>query len=191
MKHTVSLTLALLMGLSLFAATDACPVVPCVNSFHAASGGVLALPVGASYTVDAVGHEAEAAAFKTYLEASDLACVPALVRGPKAVLRFRIGPKALKDKLGEVKQLHYVGAEFLDYVNRKYPAPQDTEFYLSEDGVIYTQIAVPQLRLSPDRRHFSIMNVGAPVSAKARFVRLRYNLGQQKIRTNISEMIIN
>ena len=41
MKHPLLFTLALLIGLNLFAATDACPVVPRVNSFRAASGGVL------------------------------------------------------------------------------------------------------------------------------------------------------
>lgn len=66
--------------------------------------------------------------------------------------------------LGEVKDLHYVGAEFMDYKLRSFYAPEDTEFFLSVDGVEYV---------------------------RARYVRLRYNTGAVKYRAFISEVIVN
>ncbi|MBR6346384.1 MAG: beta-N-acetylhexosaminidase [Bacteroidales bacterium] len=93
--------------------------------------------------------------------------------------------------LGEVKTVHYVGAEFADFNIRRLCAPQDTEFFLSADGVNYEKTAVPQLHLSPDRRHFNILTVGGTVSAKARYVRLRYNTGDTIVRSHISEVIVN
>lgn len=66
--------------------------------------------------------------------------------------------------LGEVKDLHYVGAEFMDYKLRSFYAPEDTEFFLPVDGVEYV---------------------------RARYVRLRYNTGAVKYRAFISEVIVN
>lgn len=93
--------------------------------------------------------------------------------------------------LGDVKDLHYVGAEFMDYKLRSFYAPEDTEFFLSVDGVEYVRADIPQLRLSPERKDYAILTVGGTVSAQARYVRLRYNTGAVKYRAFISEVIVN
>lgn len=93
--------------------------------------------------------------------------------------------------LGESKDLHYIGAEFVDYKARRFYVPADTEFSVSEDGVHFTPLSIPQLRLSGDRMHFSILTVGGTVKVRARYVRLRFNSGAQKVRGFISEIMIN
>lgn len=93
--------------------------------------------------------------------------------------------------LGSVMDLHYLGAEFADHIARGCRAPQDTEFMISEDGVNYVPAAVPQLRLDAARKTFSIVTAGGTVSARARYIRLTYNRGSDKVRTYISEVIVN
>ena len=93
--------------------------------------------------------------------------------------------------LGEIKDIHYVGAEFVDYNLRGMGAPQDTEFYFSADGVQYELAPVPQLKLNSDRKYYSIVTAGGTVEAKARYVRLRFNTGKAKNRVYLGEIIIN
>ncbi len=93
--------------------------------------------------------------------------------------------------LGEIKSLHYIGTEFVDYKARRFCVPADTEFFVSEDGVHFTPLSIPQMRLSEDRMHFSILTVGGTVDVRARYVRLRFNTGKQKVRGYISEIMIN
>ena len=93
--------------------------------------------------------------------------------------------------LGSVKDIHYLGAEFVDYGARRITAPADTEFYISSDGVNYSLVSIPQAKLSPERRHFQILTIGAPVSEHARYVRLRFNGSDRRVRARISEVIVN
>ena len=93
--------------------------------------------------------------------------------------------------LGSVLEVHYVGAEFVDYGTRRIFAPQDTEFSISEDGKTYKPLAIPQARLSGGRRYFQICTVGGPVSEKGRYVRLRFNGGAKKVRARVGEIMIN
>ena len=93
--------------------------------------------------------------------------------------------------LGSVKDIHYVGAEFVDYGTRRMFVPQDTEFSISEDGKVYTPLKVPQARLAAGRKHFQICTVGGPVSEKGRYLRLRFNSGPDKVRARIGEIMIN
>ena len=113
------------------------------------------------------------------------------LRGKTAWMDIRRYAVTVDIDLGEIKDVHYVGAEFVDYKLRRFFAPQDTEFYLSEDGVNYELADIPQLRLYPDRKYFAILTVGGTVQARARYVRLRYNTGSPKYRTFISEVIVN
>ncbi len=93
--------------------------------------------------------------------------------------------------LGESKDLHYIGAEFVDYNVRRFCIPEDTEFSVSEDGVHFIPVAIPQVRLHPERQHYTIRTVGGPVNVRARYVRLHFNSGKRKVRGFISEVIIN
>ena len=93
--------------------------------------------------------------------------------------------------LGESKELHYIGAEFVDYKARRFCLPADTEFFTSEDGVHFTPVSIPQVKLSENRSNFSILTVGGTVEVRARYVRLRFNTGERKVRGYISEIIIN
>ena len=93
--------------------------------------------------------------------------------------------------LGERMNLKYLGAEFADYNMRKIRVPEDAEFSVSSDGVNYTPVCVPRLMLHPERKHFQILTVGAPVKADSvQYVRLSYNRGDKKVTVNISEVII-
>ena len=93
--------------------------------------------------------------------------------------------------LGSVQDIHYVGAEFIDYGTRRIMVPQDTEFSISEDGKVYTPLKVPQARLAQGRRYFQICTVGSPVSVKGRYLRLRFNSGPDKVRARVGEIMIN
>ena len=93
--------------------------------------------------------------------------------------------------LGCEKEIHYLGAEFVDYPIRGYNVPADTEFYVSSDGVNYTRVDVPQARLSSGRKHFQIYTVGSPVSVTARYIRLIFNTGSTKVGCGISEILVS
>ncbi len=93
--------------------------------------------------------------------------------------------------LDESKDLHYIGAEFVDYNMRRFPVPADNEFSVSEDGVNYTPVPIPSMKLSKGRQHYYIIMVGGTVNVRARYVRLRFNRGDNKGRGYISEVIIN
>ena len=105
--------------------------------------------------------------------------------------RLRRKEVVLDVDLGSVMDIHYLGVEFLDYGPRHFRTPQDTEFFVSEDGVNYKPVSVPQTRLDPHRKTFLIVTVGATVCEKARFVRLRYNSGSYKVDSFLGEFIVN
>jgi len=92
--------------------------------------------------------------------------------------------------LGSVKDIHYLGAEFMDYLHLEYAVPEDTEFFVSVDGKEYVPVRIPQIRLKPGRKDYGIFTVGSPVAVSARYIRLRYNK-EAKFRTSISEVIVN
>ena len=125
--------------------------------------------------------------------------VPALVDGYLADWCFKgkdwvsipASEVTIEIDLGSEKELHYVGAEFMDHNARRVRAPQDTEFSVSTDGVNYVPVPVPQLHLDPRRQSFSILTAGGSVSAHARYVRLRFNRGGDKVRTYLSEVVLN
>ncbi|MBO4922488.1 MAG: family 20 glycosylhydrolase [Bacteroidales bacterium] len=93
--------------------------------------------------------------------------------------------------LGELKDIHYVGAEFMDYRSKNYYLPEDAEFCVSEDGKDFIPVHVPHLFIERDRKQYGVFTVGSPVAVRARFVRLSYNKGKRKVRTGISELIVN
>ena len=93
--------------------------------------------------------------------------------------------------LGESKDIHYIGAEFMDYRSKSYYLPEDTEFFVSEDGKEYVPVHVPRLCLERGRKSYGMFTVGSTVAVRARFVRLRFNTGSRKVSTGISELIVN
>lgn len=93
--------------------------------------------------------------------------------------------------LGEVMDIHYVGAEFVDYKLRRFQAPPDTEFFVSADGKNYEPLPIGQIKLSPDRQGYAILTAGGTVNVQARYVRLKYNTGKVRVRAFISELIVN
>ena len=112
-------------------------------------------------------------------------------KGGDTWLRIPAEEVTIEVDLGSVKELHYIGAEFTDYSISGNRAPQDTEFSISEDGVNYTPVPLPQLRFDENRKTFSIVTAGGTVSARARFIRLHFNHGQDKVRTYLSEVLVN
>lgn len=116
------------------------------------------------------------------------------IRNTNSWMNFKREDVCIDVDLKSVKPLHYVGAEFVDYNIRRYAVPADIVFSVSEDGVNYTQLNIPDLRLSPDRKHFAILTVGGPVNVNARYIRVEYKGWQnpkRRIRTFISEIIVN
>ncbi|MBO4670490.1 MAG: beta-N-acetylhexosaminidase [Bacteroidales bacterium] len=93
--------------------------------------------------------------------------------------------------LGSAMDIHYIGAEFADHNARRCRAPQDTEFTTSVDGINYVPAQVPQLRIDESSTSFAIRTAGGTVSTRARYIRLRFNLGSEKVNTYISEVIVN
>ncbi|MBQ9596720.1 MAG: beta-N-acetylhexosaminidase [Bacteroidales bacterium] len=93
--------------------------------------------------------------------------------------------------LGESKDLHYIGAEFVHFPARRCQLPNDLQVLISEDGINYTPVPVVIPELSKEDRHFSILTLGATVNAKARYVRLEGNKEKKKTWGYIGEIIIN
>ena len=93
--------------------------------------------------------------------------------------------------LGECKDLHYIGVEFVDFRLRRFCFPDDAQFLVSEDGVNFVPVYTPKIRLSDDRSHYCILTFGGTVNVRARYVRLQFNKGQKKCRGYLSEVIIN
>ncbi|MBQ2452577.1 MAG: family 20 glycosylhydrolase [Bacteroidales bacterium] len=116
------------------------------------------------------------------------------IRNKKSWMEFKREDVRIDVDLKSVKEVHYLGVEFADYNARRYEVPADIAFWVSEDGVNYTQANIPALRLSPDRKHFALLTVGGPVNLKARYIRIEYKGWQNKqkrARTRISEILVN
>ena len=105
--------------------------------------------------------------------------------------RVRRAEMSVDIDLGSVKEIHYIGVEFIDYGIRRFRVPEDTEFFVSDDGISFRQVDIPQARLSRVRKPFMIYTVGSTVCEKARFIRLRYNHSSKKVDSFIGEIIIN
>lgn len=93
--------------------------------------------------------------------------------------------------LGEIKDLHYIGAEYINYKARRFTLPDDIRILISEDGINYTPVPVSIPKLSDEEVHFSILSFGGTLHARARYVRLEGNKGTNKARGYFSEIIIN
>ena len=93
--------------------------------------------------------------------------------------------------LGESKELHYIGVEFVDFRIRRFRLPDDAQFLVSEDGVNFVPVYTPKLRLANERSHYGLLTFGGTVNVRARYVRLQFNKGPKKLRGYLSEVIIN
>jgi len=75
--------------------------------------------------------------------------------------------------LGEIMDVHFVGAHYLSSIPAWIGFPERTEVWLSEDGIDYEKAGSTDCELSEGGRGTIYSLFGIPVSGKARYVRLK------------------